>query len=237
MGRSKDNSAGCSPAIRTDMKYIPYLLYLFLVAACVSSNPDNSLIKNSQCKPPCWNDLMPGETTFDDALQIVKELSDIDQAEIAEIEHPWKIFNKQIWFSIIREELLTTKRTNGALYFINDRLAAVLLQLNVGVTFGEMVEMGGEPDVIVSLQHPEAILVEAILPSRGISFEFYGRSDQFSAETKIDNVMFFDPLHYEQLLDAEMFSLGDYGADDTKKIMHPWNGYGSVEELYPLVFP
>jgi hypothetical protein len=219
------------------MKYISYLLCLCLVTACVSSNPDDSLIKNSQCEPPCWNGLTPGETTFDDASQIVKELIDIDQAKTAEIEHPWKIFNKQIWFSIVRDDLLAKKRTNGALYFINDRLAAILLQLNVGVTFGEMVELGGEPDVIVSLQHPEAILVKAILPSRGISFEFYARSDQFSAETKIDNAMFFDPSQYKQLLDAEMFSLGDYGANDTKKMMHPWSGYGSIEELYPLVFP
>lgn len=219
------------------MKYIPYLLYLCLVTACVSSGPNDLLIKNSQCAPPCWNGLTPGETSQPEALQVIEGLDGIDSEKTKVITAPWKVFNKEIWFYIVRDDFLTKKQTSGALYFINDKLAVILLQLNVGVTFGEMVEMGGEPDVIVSLQSPEAILVRAILLSRGISFDFYARSDQFSAETRIDNVMFFDSLYYEQLLDAEMFSLGDYGANDTKKMMYPWSGYGSIEELYPLVFP
>ncbi len=214
-----------------------FLLILLFITACESANSKVSILKESNCQPPCWNGLTPGETTFDAASQIVKELPDVDQANIAELKHLGEVFNKWIRFYIVRDDLLTKKQTNGALYFINDKLAAVLLQPNVGGTFGEMVEMVGEPETILSLQSPRAILVKAILPSSGITFEFYAESDQFSAETKIDNVMFFDPLQYEQLLDAEMFSLGDYGANDTKKMMHPWRGYGSVEELYPLVFP
>ncbi|HJS19228.1 MAG TPA: hypothetical protein VJ785_10795 [Anaerolineales bacterium] len=219
------------------MKYISYLLCLCLITACVSSTPRDSLIKGSPCEPPCWNGLTPGETTFDDASQIVRELTNVDQTKIDELTYSGEVFDKWIRFYIVRDDLLTKKQTIGALYFIDDRLAVILLLANVGGTFGEMVEMVGEPEVILSLQHPEDIQIKAILPSKGISFDSYARSDQFSAETRIDNVMLFDPSQYEQLLDAAMFSLGKYGAADTKKMMHPWRGYGSIEELYPLVFP
>lgn len=77
----------------------------------------------------------------------------------------------------------------------------------------------------------------ALYPSKGVKTEFYAKSGDLQLETKIDTFMIFDSLYYENLLDAGMFSMGGYNSVDTKKIMYPWKGYGSITELYPPRFP
>ena len=77
----------------------------------------------------------------------------------------------------------------------------------------------------------------ALAPTKGVKFEFYSKAGELEPETVIDNIMFFNPVHYEKLLDAGMFSMGEFNASDTKKIMYPWKGYGNIDELYPLRLP
>jgi len=40
-------------------------------------------------------------------------------------------------------------------------------------------------------------------------------------------------LLYEKMLEAKFFSSGSYNAEETLKVMYPWDGYGSLDEKYP----
>ena len=213
------------------------LLILLLITACKSLSGQISILDESSCKPPCWNGITPGETSYSEALQIVKRLKEIDAENIVDTKIPWKIFNKQIWFYLYKNSSQTKVQTDGAVYFLNDKVVALLLQRNIGKTFSDMIEIVGEPEAIISMTLPGGGVIMAIDSSKGIMFEFYAHSDQLQPETEIDNVMFFDTAHYEELLDAAMFSMGSYDAKKTRKIMHLWKGYGNIEELYPLKSP
>jgi len=216
-----------------------HLLLLFVVTACSLVVPEISVLDNPVCNLPCWNGITPGQTSQPDALQIVTSLDGIDQKKTNVLNVPWLIFNKQIWFYLYTNPSLGGVQTDGAIYFIDNKVATVILRRNIGKTFGDMVELVGEPETIISMTLVEGgIVVLAIIPSKGVEFEFYTKSNErFGPETQIDNVMFFNSIQYEQLLDAGMFSLGIYNANEIRKIMYQWKGYGNIEELYPPRFP
>ena len=209
------------------------LLILLFITACKSANREISILDESSCSPPCWNSIIPGETSHSEVLQIVKNLNEIDSENVVDTNIPWKIFNKQIWFYLYKNSSQVKVQTDGAVYFLDDKVVALFLQRNIGRTFSEMIEIAGEPEAIISMSFAGVTVIRAIDSSKGIVFESYVDSDQLHPETRIDNVMFFDTTHYEELLDAEMFSMGSYDAKETKKIMYPWKGYGNIEELYP----
>lgn len=214
------------------------LLILLFITACTLASTEVSVLDESSCKPPCWNGITPGETSYSQASQVVKSLDELDSENVADINLPWKIFDKRIWFYLYKDSSQVKVQTDGAIYFLDDKVIALLLQRNIGKTFSEMIEIVGEPEVIISMPFVGGgPVVMAINASEGIMFEFYADSDRLQPETEIDNVMFFDNTHYEELLDAEMFSLGSYDAKETRKIMYPWKGYGKIDELYPSRFP
>jgi hypothetical protein len=218
------------------MKKLPLLL-LFVITACSLVAPEISILDNPTCDLPCWNDIAPGKTSQPETLQIIANLEGIDKDKTNVLNAPWLIFNKRIWFYLYTDSSLARVQTDGAVYFIDDKVAALLLQRNIGRTFGEIVELVGEPESIISMITVGGDVAIAIVPSKGVVLEFYPKSDKLQAETRIDAMMFFDTSHYEELLDAGMFSLGEYDANETRKIMYPWKGYGSIEELYPPRFP
>jgi hypothetical protein len=191
-------------------------------------------LDNPQCELPCWNGLTPGETTRSEALQIIEGLDGVDPDKTNDLYSPWKGFSQQIWFYLYTDPSLAKVQTDGAAYFIDNKLAALLLRRNVGRTFADMVELTGEPESIIVMPFPGGPVVIAIVPSRGVMYEFQAKSDDLKPETHIDDVMFFDPVQFDALMDNGMFSLGEWDAAKTREIMHPWNGYGSIEELYPF---
>lgn len=214
------------------------LLLLLLITACFTTKSDFTILDDSKCELPCWNNLIPGATPYEEAIQIIKGLNGVDQKNIVALNQPWKIFNKRISFYLNPESLSSKTSIDGEAYFINDNLTVLKLNRNSGLTFEEMIKRIGEPENIVSMPfHGSVPVIMAINLAKGVEFEFYAISDELQPETKIDSVMFFDPTHYEELLDAEMFSLGEYDANDTKKIMYSWQGYGCIEILYPPKFP
>jgi hypothetical protein len=44
---------------------------------------------------------------------------------------------------------------------------------------------------------------------------------------------FFDPMKYEALLEAGVFSMSYFDQEETLKYMRPWTGYGSIRQKYP----
>jgi hypothetical protein len=215
-----------------------YLLLFCFVTACSLARPDVSILESPQCELPCWNGIIPGETSYPDALEIVTGLDGLDPEKTNILNAPWQIFNKRIWFYLYTDSSLAKVQTDGAVYFIDDKVAALFLQRNIGKTFGEMVEMVGEPETIISMPFVTgSTVVMAVIPSKGVMFEFYAKSDELQPETEIDNIMVFDITHYEDLLNTAMFSLGHYDANETREIMYPWKGYGNIEVLYTPRFP
>ncbi len=215
------------------------LLLLLLAVACASKGSGVSILSSSRCELPCWNNITPGRTSQEDALQIIRGLDGVDQKSVVGPNNPYMIFSGKIGFSLYLDPQHKNTPTDGEIYVMNDKVIVLILTRNLNLNFGEMTEKIGEPENIVSIPfHGRNPVVMAIDSEEGVKFEFYAEFDsELQPETNIDTVMFFDPSHYEDLLDIGMFSTGAYSALDTQKIMYPWKGYGRIEELYPPRFP
>jgi hypothetical protein len=75
-------------------RHLLYLVLFVMVAtACVPQTPplvseeyleDESLLTGEPCEPPCWNGITPGETTWEEALEVLESddsVNGLDQQE------------------------------------------------------------------------------------------------------------------------------------------------------------
>lgn len=208
------------------MKKLTLLIFL-LTVACTSIAPKTSILNDSTCQAPCWNEITPGKTSKDEAIKNIKNIS---KNSIDIFSQPWKIFDEHIRFSFEANNALI----QGEAYFVNKKVNTLILSGEMGLTVGELVSKIGEPESVISMLFDGAgTVLIAIYPSKGVKFEIFAKSENFQQETLIGNLMFFDTGYYQNLLEIGMFSMGTYNANETKKIMYPWDGYGNLDEKYP----
>lgn len=205
---------------------------LLLISACAPSNSE-SILNNSVCDLPCWNNIIPGQTTEKDFMVIIEELPSIDQDSIVNVGKPWNTFDNRIYVSVSRNLDLET-------YILNDRVAMMGFSGALSMSFGQFIEIIGYPDNIITIGgHDGSISVIALYPEKGVGYaSILNESDlQIQQSDDVYSLTLFDPKRFIDILDAGMFSNGFYNASQMQEMMYPWKGYGSVEELYPLRFP
>lgn len=62
------------------MKKTLLLIFTFLlVNGCVPSETSPTILEDLVCQPPCWQGIIPGETTEEEVLNFLKESPIIDQ--------------------------------------------------------------------------------------------------------------------------------------------------------------
>lgn len=219
------------------MKKILLLLLIIITLSCSSNENSGLLLASSTCELPCWNNIVPGETTLQEAVDIIEQLDGINQESIFVHNPSQGLITTAIWFSLESKTLLDSTTTQGEVSLINDRVVLITLGGDLNLTFGDIVRKIGEPEYIISTdfnKETSQITINAIYPSKGISYISYKKpKDKLTPSSKIANISFFDSIYYEVFLEEGWFSEGEYGAENTKKIMYEWNGYGSLDEKYP----
>jgi len=218
------------------MKKLILLIVLFIVS-CGKSSSAMSILDKSNCKLPCWNDIVAGQTTEDELLKILGDLPNVDQASIQNSNQPWNIFDNQIFFSFQQGWTLSQRPDlRGEAYITNKRVSELTLCGEINTTMGTLVETIGEPEHIISGNNIGGGRTVVLTNSRqGVSFSFTTELDslEITPSTQIDCIRIFDPALYEKMLDAKFFSNGYYNAEETLRVWYPWNGYGNLDEKYP----
>jgi hypothetical protein len=78
--------------------------------------------------------------------------------------------------------------------------------------------------------------VTLVDPQKGIAFGYSSASQpdwvysEIRPEVEIGEVMFFDPEHYQQILDSGILSYYLLSSEETKSRLRPWNGYGNLSK-------
>jgi hypothetical protein len=133
-------------------------IFLIFIIICITAcNPNPSeFINGMKCSNPCWQGIMPGKTTLDEAIEIVRGLPEIDKDSISQ--------NKSFRFDgeILGVKLLNSKEYRVELLFIN--------QINVNIVFYFDKNDFSLENVVNKIGEPET--VEAI-GMRGDPFPFF----------------------------------------------------------------
>jgi len=218
------------------MKKLVLLICLFIVA-CGKSSDEMSVLDKSSCKLPCWNGVVAGQTTEDDLLKILANLPDVDPETIRTTNQAWNIFDDQFYFSFRRSWALNqSPKLRGEGSIKNNTVSDLILCGGINTSISELVEQIGEPEYIISGNNfyggRTVILTH---PSKGVSYWYTTELDRFeiTPDTQIGCLGIFDPLLYEEMLEAKFFSAGYYNAEETLKVQYLWDGYGNLDEKYP----
>ncbi|MCB0118177.1 MAG: hypothetical protein H6634_08095 [Anaerolineales bacterium] len=213
------------------------LLVLLFITACANSKEEKTILDRANCILPCWNGIIAGKTTKDELINILKNSLDIDQKSIKITNEPWNMFDNQIYFSFHQIWTLNQKpRERGNAYLKNDKVSKLALCGEIKTTIGDIVEQAGEPKDIISGDNfygGRTVILTNL--SIGISYSYTTDLDklEITPDTQISCLEIFDPLLYDDMLEAKFFSNGYYNAEETLKAQYPWNGYGNLDEKYP----
>lgn len=218
------------------MKKLILLIFLFIVS-CGNIPDEMSILDQSSCKLPCWNGVVAGQTTEDDLLKILENLPDVDPETIRTTNQAWNIFDDQFYFSFRQEWTLNQRsKLQGEGAIKNNTVSDFILCGEINTTMGELVEQIGEPESIISGNNFYGGRTVIITDSqKGVSYWYTTELDnlEIAPDTSMDCLKIFDPSLYEAMLEAKFFSNGYYNAEETLKVMYPWDGYGNLDEKYP----
>jgi hypothetical protein len=114
---------------------------------------DRSWYTGDPCLPPCWYDMEIGKTTFDEASQQVRTLSFVDVDSIWEGEADYIFFPyptpvvKGMGINLYCRQ--PESKTCARMWFVDDVLMDIFTFPNYHVTFLEVVQQLGEPDLVL----------------------------------------------------------------------------------------
>jgi hypothetical protein len=223
------------------MKKLMLALFFTVVACSQPLENQISILEKSTCNLPCWNNINTGQTSEQDALDSISALSSVEKESIPVTNKPWNIFDNQIVFSFSAKSGFNSRDPWMSKIDISNGVARVVtLCGELHTTMGEIVQEIGEPEGIISggsiAGGRDVILVN---PKAGVSYWYstavVPEEMEFVINPKIELrcLSLFDPMIFEQLMDAGMFSMGHYDAEETLKVMYSWDGYGNLDEKYP----
>lgn len=218
------------------MKKILLVISLFMMS-CGDLSNEVSILDKSNCKYPCWNDIVVGETTEDSLLKILDDLPEINQSSIKNNKLSQSIIDNQIYFSFDQGWSLSNRpQLRGEVDIKNNIVSNLILCGKINTPMSWLIEEIGEPEYLISGNAIGGGRTVILIDSKnGISYWFNAKLSKLEvmSTTKIDCIHLFDVSLYEEMLDIGLFSSGYYNAEETMRVWYEWDGYGNLDEKYP----
>lgn len=184
----------------------------------VDSLVDNWL-RGVPCRPPCWEGITPGQTTYTQSLSILTNLSITKSIETTEAVSASRANEGTIYWD-------AQSGIGGSVsYFIDASVYEITVDYQSRVAFREVISAYGEPSHIYAAAYPgsEAAItvyrLDIVYLSQGFSLGWKLANDlkpSFDSEWRDFYVYFFEPT-------PEGFSLA-WGNPQAASELQPWRG-------------
>jgi hypothetical protein len=207
-----------------------WIATILLASSCADNQI--SILKESSCELPCWNNIIAGQTSEHDVIQIISNLPIIKKDSIRITNQHWNIYDNQVFFSL--------NGRNSEVDIVDGTAKILWLCGNLSTTIEEITEKIGEPEKIISngsiAGGRDVILIN---PKAGVSYFYNTRNFpeeiefEIKPEIKVECLILFDKTFFAELMDSGTFSMGHYNAEETLSVMYIWNGYGNLDKKYP----
>ena len=112
-----------------DFSFLLFLITLTLIACSPKEINPTDLIGTENCRPPCWNNIVPGETTETDALSILVEFEAQGPGEVEILPNDirWRDLDNRNYYLNIQDGMVMT---------VNFRVFSLTVEDVIGI-FGE----------------------------------------------------------------------------------------------------
>lgn len=200
---------------------IPIVMVLvLLVAACAPPPPlrneqllhDDSFVSGDPCGAPCWRGITPGETTWDDALQIIKDDPTLSEPEIQEGEGEESNAKLAVW-----------NETDGQMccqMFTKDSkiVESLVLLVAPDIRLSEVIERHGDPVYVIGTEVSEdqAVMNLFYLDPPMLLYAFVpGKNGALSQSSEVVGVLYLSPDSMTEVVESNS--------------LPAWDGYQSFQ--------
>jgi hypothetical protein len=185
---------------------------------------------NNSCILPCWNSIIPGVTTKDRAIEILKQISYIKSESIKETGTinlggclwSWNVSGRRLQPGLEWKDGIVSEITLGLAYDLT--LQEVLNQL--GLPDKISIVDGGIPEHWFWI-------VDLFYLSKGVQIEAYTAEYSTIVEptTEIGAIILYSPASLDNFIE-ELYP--DSGDGHNKWLYEYWQGYGDLITLYDI---
>lgn len=184
---------------------------------------DTSLLSGEPCQAPCWNGIVPGETSYRDAKILIEDDERFDNIQESETQEDSSL--RAFSFSVGEAQCCQIMSRDG------DVIDSMFLQLAPVMALGPALEQHGEPDFLlggeVSEEQAYMALIWNDVPMVIFVFVAGAAEGELSADSEIINLMYMSESEIQPVMDcAELYV---------------WEGYQAyadyVDEDYDFVGP
>lgn len=218
---------------------VKFLFFVFLFTLSGCKPAISPLFSDTTCEAPCWRNIYPGETSKDELISILENMEDIESNRITFKGGRWKIYDDIVYFTL-------PKNIEVKIYILENKVVNISFSREKLARFSEALEIYGNPDYILNLSaHGEGFLFEsalhelifAVQPAKGVMFGYDNHYVSIFQKENINPriwlrwIDYFDPARYEGMVNAGFFTYST-SFEDVEESIRPWNGYGSLEELF-----
>lgn len=144
------------------------MVFLLFLVGCLNNDEetqvpvdqqDHSWLEGIPCSVPCWFGLIPDQSTKNDVLSIIKNISFIDSESIVSRSSQFHDVTTDEYFPAIRilAQYKIQKGERGNVRFLvsGDKLRLIEATLNYEVSLGKLVQIFGRPDIIMAIEQPQ----------------------------------------------------------------------------------
>lgn len=191
---------------------------------------DDSIVSLEPCKLPCWNDLIPDETSSNEVLIGLSQISSIDPTSVI-YSGDLSSTGTAYWnFYVERNHY------NNHIDWVDGVIDEIGYQQNAKIRVDEVIEIYGEPEWVCVLltgrPFEEEYAVNLFFPDQGIQFMAYlvGINAEIKPSSVVDVVLSYSPMTIEE---RYKMIFGEDRYRYFERDIKPWRGYGPVDIYAP----
>jgi hypothetical protein len=219
--------------------FIGIIVGIIIVLSNIRRWPPSTVITSTECDPPCWYGIRPGETTPQEAIGILVNLELVSSMNGWPHEPKFKRETPElsrITWTFSRTG--TVGDIEGCAYLQDDRILAISLSTLGSLNISDAFERLGEPELMLARVHKldtrKWVRVILIYPTDGYQVEVdinlsvaaQDNQVEITTDTPVYRVIYFDPSQYEYLIGMKILidGLGKTALDKTRH----WQGFGKI---------
>jgi hypothetical protein len=206
------------------------LFTMNILVSCTGS--PSSILDGKTCDAPCWRGIVVGETSQDEALQILEQMPQVQNETI----RSWRNGSISWNYQGVKESI-------GSLQFHENKVTSFYSTFDPHISLNNFIKAFGEPSFVFGITtervFPTMLTVYFIYPEKGICILHHPsilssngpKEYSISGRTKIRQVDIVDPsIPNGQLEEGCLRGLDE---DTYNQYVREWTGYGKYEVFVP----
>lgn len=215
------------------MKKLLFLIVLIsLTFACYTRT--TTIVLDDTCAPPCWHNIVPGQSTREEALELLPTIPGVNPRTIITISD-FQANNTIVW-----DSTTFMRDLGGRITLVDEKVSVLEFVPGKGaLTLAKAIEKFGEPEKVlggVDRAVRPGLVIYILYPTKGIALLIHQRPyyDDYWAEIKPSNsinvVWFFDPSLFDEII--RHGPITRLSQRVIKQGIKPWAGYGEIPLIY-----